>query len=463
MSWIAGTLEVASKVRYGLTTRGCPIFRFVPYDKRYAPFAVGSSIRDFSTNVHAIIEPSEGAKTSMPKGSIVQLLGAPSARTEQTMLLMTYAYDSKKEFRTILPSASAATPIITDAYTREDVTGFTFHIDPLGCKDVDDAFTFKREGEGWRVHIHIADVDAWIKEDSSLDKQARKKASTFYSTEGRALAPLFPPSISEESATLLPGSKKPAVSLHFHWTPGTPPSDFTWARTTIQTEKSFTYDEADKEVEAVPELSALRDLSQGLGQEEFSATDSHTWVQALMILYNQAAGSLLREKKVGILRRHSAKKMEKFQAIGIAIPMAAAEYVLADEENVVHGGLNLAAYAYASSPIRRYCDLVNQRIIKNLMDDTEPKTPTKELVDELNRRQKQEKAFTRDMFFMGVLSSNATVQGIAMSDKRVWIPAWKRAITVRNTQLAVGTSYRITWYENKQLPHWKDRIVFRAV
>ena len=79
MAWIAGTLEVASKVRYGLTTRGCPIFRFVPYDKRYAPFAVGSSIRDFSTNVHVIIEPSEGGKTSMPKGSIVQLLGAPCA------------------------------------------------------------------------------------------------------------------------------------------------------------------------------------------------------------------------------------------------------------------------------------------------------------------------------------------------------------------------------------------------
>jgi hypothetical protein len=143
--------------------------------------------------------------------------------------------------------------------------------------------------------------------------------------------------------------------------------------------------------------------------------------------------------------------------------MAAAEYVLADEENVEHGGLNLAAYAYASSPIRRYCDLVNQRIIKNLMDAKEPAVPTKELVAELNRRQKQEKSFTRDMFFMSVLSSKDPVQGIAMSEKRVWIPAWKRAITVRNTELTVGTSYTITWYEYKQLPHWKERFVFRAV
>jgi hypothetical protein len=239
-----------------------------------------------------------------------------------------------------------------------------------------------------------------------------------------------------------------------------------WARTTIQTERSFTYDEADNQVDAVPELAALRELAQALGQEEFSSTDSHTWVQALMILYNQATGSLLRQNKVGILRRHSAKKLEKFQAIGISsIPMAAAEYVLADEENVRHGGLNLESYAYASSPIRRYCDLVNQRIIKRLMDEGQPSAsaPTKELVDELNRRQKQEKAFTRDLFFMGVLSSKDPVQGIAMSEKRVWIPAWKRAITVRNTALTVGTSYTITWYENKQLPHWKDRIVFRAV
>jgi len=464
MSWIAGTLEVASKVRYGLTTRGCPIFRFVPYDKRYAPFAVGSSIRDFSTNVHAIIEPSEG-NTSMPKGSIVQLLGAPSARTEQAMLLMTYAYDSKKEFRTILPSASSLSLVsASEGNIREEVSGFTFHIDPPGCKDVDDAFTFAREGDGWRVHIHIADVDAWIKEDSPLDKQARKKASTFYSTDGQALAPLFPPTISEESASLLPGSKKPTLSLHFHWTPGTGPSDFVWACTTIQTQRSFTYDEADKEVEVVPELAALRELSKEIG-DEFSATDSHTWVQALMILYNKAAGTLLRQKRIGILRRHSAKKMEKFQAIGLlsALPMAAAEYVMADEENVVHGGLSLEAYAYASSPIRRYCDLVNQRILKHVLAGKEVQAPTKELVAELNRRQKQEKAFTRDLFFMGVLTSKDPVQGIAMSEKRVWIPAWKRAITVRNTALTVGTSYTITWYENKQLPHWKQRIVFRAV
>jgi hypothetical protein len=158
--------------------------------------------------------------------------------------------------------------------------------------------------------------------------------------------------------------------------------------------------------------------------------------------------------------------MEKFQAIGLlsALPMAAAEYVLADEENVEHGGLNMTAYAYASSPIRRYCDLVNQRIIKNIMDrKIDIIAPTKELVAELNRRQKQEKSFTRDMFFMSVLSSKDPVQGIAMSEKRVWIPAWKRAITVRNTELTVGTSYTITWYENKQLPHWKERIVFRAV
>jgi hypothetical protein len=84
------------------------------------------------------------------------------------------------------------------------------------------------------------------------------------------------------------------------------------------------------------------------------------------------------------------------------------------------------------------------------------------LVVELNRRQKQEKAFTRDMFFMEVLGRpQKKVTGLAVSEKRVWIPEWKRCITVKSPLLE-GQSYSITWYENKGLPRWKERIVFRA-
>lgn len=36
-TWLGGILELTSKVRYGLTSRGAPLYRFIPYDKRYSP------------------------------------------------------------------------------------------------------------------------------------------------------------------------------------------------------------------------------------------------------------------------------------------------------------------------------------------------------------------------------------------------------------------------------------------
>ena len=460
MHWISGTLELTSKVRYGISTHGLPLFRFIPYDKKWLPFAVACSTRDFSTNVHAIIEPLE-AKGTLQRGAIVQLLGKPSNRTEETMALMVYAYDSRKDLRKIIPC-----PVNTYAdEVREVVVGYTFHIDPIGCKDVDDAFTCIKIDGGWKIYIHIADVSAWISPDSQIDKLARRRGTTFYSLDGKALAPMFPPNISEESASLLPGLTKPAVSLEFTWKDGKA-EGFRWTKTLIQCNRSFTYEEAMKDIEYYPELGALRDIS--------GDNDSHMWVQHLMILYNTHVGSLLRENKRGILRRHSGKKQDFLTAIGDSglsfIGMAAAEYVDAKEENVVHIGLEKDSYAYASSPIRRYCDLVNQRILKDIITASSSTSngsssrseDMETLITELNRRQKQEKAFSRDMFFLNVLSgSKSSVKGIALTEKRMWVAEWKRCITLRSP-IIPGASYTITWYENKTLPHWKDRIVFKA-
>lgn len=471
MQWISGTLELTSKVRYGLSSHGHPLFRFIPYDRRWSPFAVASSIRDFSANIHAIIEPLQAigplqakGPSQMPKGSIVQLLGQPSEHSEKAMLLMSYAYDSNKDLRKIIPCPASS--FVADE--REIVEGFTFHIDPLGCKDVDDAFTFKKLADGWKVYIHISDVDAWIPAASAADEVARRRATTFYSLEGKALAPMFPPTISEQSASLLSDkatSLKPALSLAFTWADGQI-KDLRWIKTLIRCDRSFTYEEASSLVGSIPELAILRDISVKLSPEQPDIdVDSHLWVQSMMILYNTRAGILLREKGKGILRRHSAKKKDLLAKISpeFTFMMNAAEYVDARDEDVAHAGLDKEAYAYATSPIRRYCDLVNQRYIKDILSPASPPfaVDLPPLIAELNRRQKQEKAFTRDLFFMQVLSGKVKeVEGVAVSEKRVWIPTWKRCITVK--KVTEGEKYKITWYENRGQPHWKERIVFRA-
>ena len=97
----------------------------------------------------------------------------------------------------------------------------------------------------------------------------------------------------------------------------------------------------------------------------------------------------------------------------------------------------------------------------------------KELVYHLNRRQKQAKAFSRDFFFMTELSnSKDAVEGTVIGKGKdtttqkckVYVPVWKRTIKVRLLMSEApepGTKVSIEWYDDREKPNWKERIVFR--
>ena len=479
--WISGTLELSAKVRYGIGSRGIPLFRFVPYDTSIGPFAVGCSQRDLFHNVHAIVTPNPepsphtSFRTLLPKGTLVQNLGIPTNETNLQVLLAAYAYDGKKSLR--LPKAPLQdSPSLAeeDFSKRPHVEGITFHIDPPGCKDVDDSFSFlKTKDRTWRVSINIADVAAWVKEGSEVDQKAAERATSFYSPEGEALVPMFPREISEGAASLRGTEPRPTLSLQFTWTPSDPEplTDFQWVEAMATTHISYTYDEAD--AAHAEGMNALKELSAELDPTNTRQT-SHEWVQNMMILYNRKAGEMLRKKGNGILRRHSAPKaaaLAQWTAIDPSLSFLAyeaASFCLATEEDTRHFGLSepdiwTDAYAYASSPIRRYCDLVNQRILKGASD-----TVQQEIVDTLNRRQKQAKAFSRDLFFMGQLTTDVKVQEglvVAHTEKcaKAYIPAWKRCVKIKCMEdlPPVGSRVTLEWLYDYEKPNWKEKIIFR--
>ena len=469
--WIPGTLELASKVRYGITSRGVPIFRFVPYDRLLRPLAVGCSQRDLFHNVHAIVaaEPVSPNNT-LQKGIIIQNLGKPTDETELQVLLANYAYDCNKSLR-YKESAKITETSAKVSAKASVLEGFTFNIDPPGCKDVDDSFTVNSLGPNqWEITINIADVASLIQEGSDIDIQARLRATTFYSLDGHALSPMFPPEISEGAVSLGTDEPRPALSLQFIYELDHPPHSFKWLETVVRRTRSFTYDEAQSLLHKYPELQVIKDLTKGV--------DSHEWVERLMILYNTKAGEALKAAGKGILRSHSAPAAEKLAMLSAIDPsfsmMAydAATFCRSDTQaDTRHFGLDADAYAYASSPIRRYCDLVNQRALKSLRADEAE--GIEELISHLNRRQKQAKAFTRDLFFMTELSNtNDFVEGTVISINKavkIYVPVWKRSIKVRSisNQLreeaipAVGSKVLIDWYCDREQVGWKERIVFK--
>ncbi len=480
-NWIAGTLELASKVRYGLTSRGVPLFRFIPYDKKLPPMAVGCTARNLMYHVKAIVEPtvSAGMGTStLLRGNLIQ-----SNLSEQDVLLATYAFDSQKDLRNEYKDFCVTTPWSPssekDSSRLNLQDHFTFHIDPITCMDVDDAFTVDVQKDGTAIlWIHISDVDAWVTEASPLDGNARRRATSFYTPEGNAIVPMLPRALSEGAASLLVGEVKPAVSLRLVWN-GTEITEQSWHLTTIKTKQRYSYDTAnEKEKENDKALQTLYAIAKVLGADN----DSHSVVEKYMIFYNTQVGRLLKDANLGILRRHPIMKQERLTALQEFLTrfpslrtcvFEAAEYCLPSDSNTFHAGLQQDAYAYATSPLRRYADLVNQRALKSLLLKTAASPTDTSLIAELNRREKQAKAFQRDWFFSSALipPQDGTVpftKGIVLSEPNakgkvdVYVDAWKRTVKVRQLapMLSRGDLVTLTWYEDRTQPRWKERIVF---
>ena len=94
-----------------------------------------------------------------------------------------------------------------DRADRTDVEYLT--LDPAGSTDLDQAFAIDRDGEDLVLRYAIADVGAFVAPGDVIDQEAWTRGVTVYLPDGRT--PLYPPSLSEGAASLLPDGDRPAV------------------------------------------------------------------------------------------------------------------------------------------------------------------------------------------------------------------------------------------------------------
>jgi len=431
---LVGTLELTSKSTYGMTRRGHLMYLCTPYDKRYPPFIVGSSEKDRSQNRIVLIQLEEWT-AQFPRGSIQQTLGRSGEEKAEWDALIwqacpwkypVYAYQPK-----LLPSVS-----------RIRLSGTTFHIDPEGCRDVDDVITMEpiHRSNNWLITITISDVAAFVEEGSAVDIMASLIGQTLYDTDGHVLRPMLPAEYSEQACSLLPGKERYGISLQFIWDTQTI-RDPTWFQSVLTVNQSYTYEEF--QTSDSPFRPVLQAISSYLAKKP--VTDSHEWIEQMMILYNTEAGKQLKTMKQGIVRRHSAPDRERLQAYRAHVPelemlvFSSAEYCLAEEEDTQHHGLDSNHYAHASSPIRRYADLVNQRVLTNWIQGSTEYYIVPQAMYDMNQRGKAIKNFARDVTFLRAISTHQTsFEGIIMEKNlieggflkiKIYVPQWKRMVS----------------------------------
>lgn len=115
-----------------------------------------------------------------------------------------------------------------------------FTIDPASSKDLDDGLSVKANDDGtYDVGVHIADVSYFVKPNTALDRDAKKRATSVYLIQ-RAV-PMLPPTLSEELCSLNFGKDRLAFSVIFTMTKEAKVTKKWFGRTVIRSSAQLSY------------------------------------------------------------------------------------------------------------------------------------------------------------------------------------------------------------------------------
>ena len=305
------------------------------------------------------------------------------------------------------------TTLLSDS-TRLDLTGsLVFSIDDADTRDRDDAISIEPgESEGsYRLGVHITDAGALIPPDSDLDLEADRRMSSLYLPE--QTISMLPPAVSTERGSLNPGERRAAMSVFVELSEsdgesegsGEWPANWEVARSVIRSDRALSYAEADEAITDAnhplyDELSALNGLAKSLrkrrekngalnlnrdeltvkvnadGEISVSVAPrdgaSRAMIEEFMVLCNSLLARYCQDAALPAPFRSQPRP--EVSDIEAQVPEGPLRWYMMTRRLApasvgtkpgAHGGLGVESYTQATSPLRRYPDLMVQRQISH--------------------------------------------------------------------------------------------------
>ncbi len=289
--------------------------------------------------------------------------------------------------------------------SRRDLTGLsTMTIDGASTLDFDDALSIEKEGDGYVIGVHIVDVGHYVQKGDVLDQSAMERGSSIYMPDLRIS--MLPPILAENYCSLRAGEIRPAISILAKVDRFAALCEYEIVPSFIRIHRQLTYFQVDAMAETDEAITTLHMLAKHFRQKRMSAgaiqlvlpeisihlgdngsievirTDRESpgrmLVAEMMIMANWVmAGFLHQHGMPAIFRSQPAPKnriirdnegtffqncMQRKHLSRVVLSMKP-EY---------HTGLGLDAYVTATSPIRKYSDLVTQRQVRAVLGLEKP-------------------------------------------------------------------------------------------
>ncbi len=288
---------------------------------------------------------------------------------------------------------------------------YVISIDPEDVNYIDDALSLRKlKNNNYLLGVYISDVSSITKPNSDIDIEAYKRGRTIFFSNNTELS-MIPSQFACKTCSLSPKGVKRSICCMVEIDNYGNIINYRFFKATITNKQKLSYSAADRiikgtenETKLYKTLKDLETLSnilrkknnsnnhyRALEEEKNIETDyndiiknstSNQIVSEFMILVNHLAAKHAFELKIPyIYRIHEQYNIEKATSVieGFSdfIKKGVSKKVLREilltsfskarysVDNKGHIGLGYDAYSHSTSPIRRYVDLINQRIIVN--------------------------------------------------------------------------------------------------
>jgi ribonuclease R len=196
-------------------------------------------------------ELTRSSRMGVQTARVSERLGNPAAQ-QMTSLIAVHAHGIPDVFsEATLAEAQAATE--PDLKRREDLRHLPLvTIDPSDARDHDDAVWAEADPNpanrgGWVVIVAIADVAAYVRPGSTLDKEARKRGNSVYFPD--RVVPMLPERISNELCSLTENDARACLAVRMIFDKDGRKLDHRFFRALMRSAASLTYEQSQAAID----------------------------------------------------------------------------------------------------------------------------------------------------------------------------------------------------------------------
>jgi len=249
---IAKILERANTTLVGRFDRHASIGIVTPVDRRvnHDVFVSANGMGEAETGDIVVVRlTAYPSRNQSAQGYVEEIVGRDGDPGIQIEIIIR-EHGLRTEFPSAVTEQAEAirldvSEVLASDSSRIDIRErFTFTIDPTDARDFDDAISIEHTDDGRvRLGVHIADVSHYVPWDSSIDNEARIRATSVYLVD--RVLPMLPEELSNGICSLNPGEDRVSFSVDMTLSKDGTVEEYRIYPSVMRSDRRFSYDQVD--------------------------------------------------------------------------------------------------------------------------------------------------------------------------------------------------------------------------